>query len=55
MKPIFEKETKVKPFRCKKIRKILGKEVVYEYGLVKTLVPKEFIGSTAKVVIYGEL
>jgi len=54
MKIIVEREVKVKPFRTKKVRRMLGKTVVYEYGLVSTIVPREFIGKTVKVVIYSD-
>jgi len=52
VKIIFEKEIKVRPVKYMKKRKLLGKMVVYEYGLVKIQVPREFIGKTAKVIIY---
>jgi len=51
MKIISERKVKVKPLKVKKIRKRAGKTIVYEYGMVETTIPKEYVGKYVKVII----
>jgi len=54
MKIIAKRKIMVKPFKTKKINRLLGKEIVYEYGIVRTIVPREYIGKKVEVLIFGD-